>query len=39
MLYFISRYRITRERHAEILLELERRRGAAANAIDRGLNV
>jgi Na+/melibiose symporter-like transporter len=38
-LYFVSRYRITRERHAEILLELERRRGAAANAIDRGLNV
>jgi Na+/melibiose symporter-like transporter len=38
-LYFVSGYRITRERHAEILLELERRRGAAANAIDRGLNV
>jgi Na+/melibiose symporter-like transporter len=39
MLYFISRYRITRERHREILSEIERRRGAAASPIDRGSNV
>jgi Na+/melibiose symporter-like transporter len=39
MLYFISRYRITRERHREILSELERRRGAPPNPIDRGSDV
>jgi Na+/melibiose symporter-like transporter len=32
MLAFLSRYRITRERHAEILLELERRRISAPPA-------
>ncbi len=37
--YFISRYRITRERHREILSELERRHGAAASPIDRSSNV
>ena len=33
-LYFVSRYRITRERHAEILSELERRRVSAATGGD-----
>jgi Na+/melibiose symporter-like transporter len=39
MLYFISGYRITRERHGEILSELERRRIAAEDPTDRGANV
>jgi Na+/melibiose symporter-like transporter len=39
MLYFVSRYRITRERHQEILSELQRRHRGAAKPIDRGANV